>query len=342
MANFRILSYNVKLYTLIADECEKRAEQIGDIIVDKDYDVVCLQEVFSEDPRDILAEKLEQNGYNVIAKCGGPVLIPQDSGLFFASKFPIRSHNFEHFRMLSGEIVNYDALAAKGFLRVSLDLSGIMSNLNLIVYNTHFQADYGTKRNSVDIINRETFLESVSELERRNMEQEAALLINSYDYSNFDSDECELVSGLSAQTKQRILEILQYIESYSGVRNKELNRIKESIYSIKFNGESKNTGMILCGDLNIDGRRQSNIEYKEFKSDFINEFTGKDSFENNPDVITSRGDGGCRYDYILTLNKVNEYELNNLTVVNGKVDIEQRQLSDHYGICSEISAENIV
>ncbi len=62
----------------------------------KDYDIVCLQEVWTDTARQIFTEKLRTNYPWMVLKgfAGGPVT---ESGLFIASKFPIVNAVFNAF-----------------------------------------------------------------------------------------------------------------------------------------------------------------------------------------------------------------------------------------------------
>ena len=133
-----LLTWNIKMLPGPlgnGSDDELRARKICDAILDVDPDIVCLQEVFDEGIRSIVNEHLSDAYGNIIEKSDVRLSLAQDSGLFFASKYPITSHMFRPY--FNG--VMSDALANKGALAVSIDTQ----DGPIAVITSHLQADYG-------------------------------------------------------------------------------------------------------------------------------------------------------------------------------------------------------
>ncbi|MCZ6688078.1 MAG: endonuclease/exonuclease/phosphatase family protein [Planctomycetota bacterium] len=143
----RVLSYNIKMLPgWIGDGAQdmSRANQIMNQVLSQShpYDVVCLQEVFDEDVRELLEERLSQdNGaWFVQPKCDDGDFLHQDSGLFFASRYPWRGNQpkaFEEFE----EATSWDRFSDKGIFRGRLNLDSIEDGLTLSVLQAHLQSD---------------------------------------------------------------------------------------------------------------------------------------------------------------------------------------------------------
>jgi endonuclease/exonuclease/phosphatase family metal-dependent hydrolase len=99
-------------------------------------DVICLQEVFSEDGRGVLKKKLAKAYPHMVAKSSDHDFLQEDSGLFFASRLPIESHRFVEYEAAAGT----DQLSDKGVLGAVLDAG---KKRKLLVFNTHMQASEG-------------------------------------------------------------------------------------------------------------------------------------------------------------------------------------------------------
>lgn len=112
---------------------ETRAQEIADTIIknSEQFDVICLQEVFSEEAIKIFRKTLSPT-YGWSVHHAGRPYIGFDSGLCIFSKFPIRAADFQKYSALVGE----DALTNKGFLCADLDVQG----QKVRVYTTHTQA----------------------------------------------------------------------------------------------------------------------------------------------------------------------------------------------------------
>jgi hypothetical protein len=133
----RILSFNTMLLPpmLTKHDPMKRATAIADRILRGGYDCVCLQEVLHGPARQVIADKLKAEYPYIIAKTAPNLNINlaageldkmlrvgKDSGLFFASKFPIARQEFRIYGVGAGT----DSLVQKGCLGVKLDCSSIV------------------------------------------------------------------------------------------------------------------------------------------------------------------------------------------------------------------------
>jgi endonuclease/exonuclease/phosphatase family metal-dependent hydrolase len=141
----RILTFNIEMLpTPIGDDekNEPRAENICEKLNQTDYDIICLQELFDENMREIFADNLKNKYPSQIEKADAGNIFRQDSGLFIASKHPFifqeTMYYFEPFYSCG----TTDCLAEKGILAVRFDLGDIKHKLELIIYNTHLQSDH--------------------------------------------------------------------------------------------------------------------------------------------------------------------------------------------------------
>ncbi len=136
----RILSYNVKMLPGLTGNGGAdlaRAQAISQAVLRGGVDICCLQEVFDEDARQVFSRTLEPQLSHQVTKSDAGDLFNQDSGLFFASRFPIAEHWFEEFDS-KGPIFGTDRWADKGVFGAVLQLEG---SRTLQVYNTHLQSD---------------------------------------------------------------------------------------------------------------------------------------------------------------------------------------------------------
>lgn len=148
----RMLTLNTMLLPpmLTKHDPIKRAGSIADRIIKNGYDIVCLQEVLHGPARQVLADRLRSEYPYIVAKTGPNVNINlgageldqmlrvgKDSGLLFASKFPIARQEFRMYGVGAGT----DSLVQKGCLGVKLDCSSIVPNKSLCVFSTHLQAN---------------------------------------------------------------------------------------------------------------------------------------------------------------------------------------------------------
>jgi endonuclease/exonuclease/phosphatase family metal-dependent hydrolase len=137
----RFLTYNLAMLPWPLGKLkEERAEKFADEILGKNpgYDFICLQEIFDESIRRYLAERLKNEYPYMIEKSASPFLLNQDSGMFFASRFPVLHHSFVEFEDKS--LKSSDALADKGILDISFQLDPGNDKKILYVFVTHLQS----------------------------------------------------------------------------------------------------------------------------------------------------------------------------------------------------------
>ncbi len=147
MSKIKILTYNIQQHIL------KKNKSLAKVIVQKlnaepFYDIVCFQEVFDESIRKILKKGLKRNYPHRRPKSGIeiPEWIPffgwfdEDSGLFFASRHPIKKRSkkkLRHFEQFSDPgRETADFIAKKGIFFALLDIDG----KDFFIFNTHLQS----------------------------------------------------------------------------------------------------------------------------------------------------------------------------------------------------------
>jgi exonuclease III len=135
----KIFSYNIHGLPIISEDW---AKPLALWFNDTDYDIICLQEVFTQGRVEILTSSLKKNGYTV--------LNPNDSknnhnlfssGLLTGIKtniWSVVSDHFITFNLASG----VDFFANKGFHCIELEHR--VSNEHIIIINTHMQSDNPT------------------------------------------------------------------------------------------------------------------------------------------------------------------------------------------------------
>lgn len=133
----KLITFNTMLLPPMVTKHDpmKRVAPIASRIIAAGYDCVCLQEVLHGPARQALEQQLKADYPYMVAKSGSNLHINlnaaeldqvlrvgKDSGLLFASKFPIVRQEFRLFAVGAGT----DTLVQKGCLAVKLDLSSIV------------------------------------------------------------------------------------------------------------------------------------------------------------------------------------------------------------------------
>ncbi len=149
----RVLAYNVKILPSPFGDADDvmRAAVIAENILGMQpvVDVVCLQEVFNEDVRSLLVQTLDGAFPHQVPKChdGTWFSFDEDSGLFFASRFPIRErgdvpwHGFREFDATAPFTSDY--FTDKGVFGAALDVGERWGDdATLGVFQTHLQSDH--------------------------------------------------------------------------------------------------------------------------------------------------------------------------------------------------------
>lgn len=130
MPTCTLLTYNTML---LPGRGAAAAAGIGRAI--RQFDVLCLQEVFGEAERLSLAASLRRTHPHRIEKIDSGGWIDQDSGLFFASKFRIDAWRFVEWRAARG----WDRWTDKGALLARLRIG---RSKRMTVVNAHLQSDW--------------------------------------------------------------------------------------------------------------------------------------------------------------------------------------------------------
>ena len=106
----------------------ERVDEIADKLIEKNADLISLQEVFNAQSARQLAKRLSEAGYYIVRHLS-PRPWTLNSGLFIASKFPIHNPKFQSHSVLFG----HDKMASKGVLAVDIKIGDDVITLA----NTH-------------------------------------------------------------------------------------------------------------------------------------------------------------------------------------------------------------
>lgn len=146
MPKLRVLCYNVRMLPGLAGDGDadlERCARIGKRLARSRgaYDVVCLQEVFDEDAREVLVDALRKSHPYRVPLCEDDGFFNQDSGLFFASRLPIAEEGaawrFREFSTSVG-LFGADFWADKGVFVARLERP---DGGAVLIANLHMQSD---------------------------------------------------------------------------------------------------------------------------------------------------------------------------------------------------------
>jgi len=291
---FSILSSNIKMLPGLAgkgDKDIKRAKKIVKKILEKNYSLICFQELFDEDVRKLVSKRLKSAYPFQIKKSDDGNIFQQDSGLFMASKFPFfgekKSSRFDVFNACSGT----DCFAEKGIVAVRYNLNEIKNGFNLIILNTHLQSDG----------------EHVGENEK--------------------------------------------------IRTKQLKQIRKFLKSILLKvNDRKKTGVLLTGDMNIDGSTLEWIGMKkilEYPRDLYPELNDVVQhpgytwdYKENKNMIPRTDRDQLRLDYIFAIDHIpvkdedGDWDMANLNVQSCNIQNfgteKNNRLSDHFALEAKV------
>eukprot|EP00754_Rhynchopus_humris_P015578 Rhum_TRINITY_DN14462_c13_g1::Rhum_TRINITY_DN14462_c13_g1_i1::g.90858::m.90858 len=113
-----------------------RAEALSRHIVSSGYDFVCLQEMFRQGPRRLVRDRLALDGYHVVERFNENGTFSTNSGLFFASRYPLVHHDFHEFPHAT--FGTSDFLARKG---VGMSVVDVGCGKKAAIFFTHTQAE---------------------------------------------------------------------------------------------------------------------------------------------------------------------------------------------------------
>ncbi len=160
--SLRIATFNVQFLPGRYGD-EDRAGQVAQRVLASTYDIIAFNEVFDEDARDVLVDRLQGRFPHYLARVNNDTLGPQDSGLMLFSRFPfialpnptlkVEPDNVIAVNGTAGDwkevgfieygtfgIINPDLWSAKGivFLRIRHPALNRVFNVGI----THTQASY--------------------------------------------------------------------------------------------------------------------------------------------------------------------------------------------------------
>jgi endonuclease/exonuclease/phosphatase family metal-dependent hydrolase len=164
----RLLTYNLAMLPLFTGIAKKERARafINEICNHRHYDILCLQEIFDEEIRQQLVNGLKDRYPYMVEKSSDHDIFNEDSGLFFASRFPILRHTYREFYAKS--IGTWDALVDKGLFIACLKLGTDDNQRILHIYNAHLQSDkpgYKTRKSQLAQVRR--FVEKALKTERQ-------------------------------------------------------------------------------------------------------------------------------------------------------------------------------
>jgi endonuclease/exonuclease/phosphatase family metal-dependent hydrolase len=188
----RLLTYNLAMLPFFSGIAkEERAKAFCNEIRDcHHYDILCLQEIFDEKIREQLKNKLKDKYPYMVEKSSDYDILNLNSGMFFASKFPILRHTFREFHAKS--IGTWDAMVDKGIFVACLELSAGDNGHILHVYNAHLQStesEYKTRESQLAQVRR--FVEKALKTERQKSKplKVNAILLGDFNVVGDTSDE---------------------------------------------------------------------------------------------------------------------------------------------------------
>lgn len=131
----KVLSWNTFLMPSLLKKSfhDERLPHIKDVLKKSDYDIIMLQEVFTNKSYKLLNKELSRLGYHSTGKPFRSVYKPVNSGLVIFSKFPMKDVEI----MLFDELAAEDKFSSKGvlFAKIKLPTGEIVQ-----LATTHFQA----------------------------------------------------------------------------------------------------------------------------------------------------------------------------------------------------------
>jgi endonuclease/exonuclease/phosphatase family metal-dependent hydrolase len=140
VTTFGVLTYNVKMLPGLfgnGDEDLARAERIAALVRQGAYDLVAFQEVFDEDARHLLLDRLRSDLPHVVTKSGDD-WFNEDSGLMIFSRHAFGADPTFFEWDAVGPLWNHDRWADKGVQIARVQLA---EGLTLVFANLHMQSD---------------------------------------------------------------------------------------------------------------------------------------------------------------------------------------------------------
>lgn len=195
----RLLTYNLAMlpfFTGIAKE-ERAKAFINEILGHRHYDILCLQEIFDEKIREQLKNDLKDKYPYMVEKSSDHEILNINSGMFFASKFPILRHTYREFYAKSSG--TWDAVVDKGLFIACLELGAGDNRQILHIYNAHLQStesEYKTREKQLSQVR--TFIEKalITEKENNKKSKVSAVLLGDFNVVGDKRDEYKRMMSL--------------------------------------------------------------------------------------------------------------------------------------------------
>lgn len=180
----RLLTYNLAMLPFFSGTAKKERTKafIKEILDYRHYDILCLQEIFDEKIRDQMKHGLQDKYPYIVEKSSDHEILNINSGIFFASKFPILRHTFREFYAKS--IGTWDAMVDKGIFVACLELGAGDNPHILHVYNVHLQStesEYRTREKQLSQMRK--FIETALKTEKENNKKSKLSAVLSGDFN---------------------------------------------------------------------------------------------------------------------------------------------------------------
>jgi endonuclease/exonuclease/phosphatase family metal-dependent hydrolase len=195
----KLLTYNLAMLPFFAGIAKReRAKAFAEEIRNyHDYHILCLQEIFDESIRKILKRDLKDKYPYIVEKSSDHDIFNEDSGMFFASKFPILRHSCREFHAKSSG--TWDAVVDKGLFIACLKLGTGDNQRILHIYNAHLQSiesEYKTRESQLAQVRR--FVEKALKTEREKSKplKVSAILLGDFNVVGDKSDEYKRMMSL--------------------------------------------------------------------------------------------------------------------------------------------------
>ena len=195
----KFLTYNLAMLPFFIGIAKRERAKafVEEIRNHHDYDILCLQEIFDERIRKQLKRDLKDKYPYMVEKSSDHDIFNEDSGMFFASKFPILRHTYREFYAKSSG--KWDALVDKGIFVACLKLGAGKNRQILHIYNAHLQStesEYKTREKQLSQVR--TFIEKAlkTEMGKKKKLKVSAVLLGDFNVVGDKSDEYKRMMSL--------------------------------------------------------------------------------------------------------------------------------------------------
>ncbi|UCH92979.1 MAG: sphingomyelin phosphodiesterase [Candidatus Aminicenantes bacterium] len=195
----KLLTYNLAMVPLVTGIAKRERIKafVEEIRNHHDFDILCLQEIFDEKIRKQLKNDLGDKYPYMVEKSSDHDILNEDSGMFFASKYPFLRHTFREFHAKSSG--TWDAIVDKGIFVACFKLGSGDNQRILHVYNVHLQStesEYKTREKQLAQLRR--FVERALKTEKENSKplKVSALLLGDFNVVGDKSEEYKRMMSL--------------------------------------------------------------------------------------------------------------------------------------------------